>query len=169
MARERGYRAVSVPEAVCQVPRTSSVSHEYRRKVRTIARGMQTLRFKAHLLNPFRYGLFSWMLFSHKVCRWALPWGIVVALAALGVLAATGAIWARLAVLGAAAGLVLGVVGWASPRAASFRPVSMAAFLVAGNLAVLHAAIRALGRAGTPTWEPTRRGTLPVAAAGAER
>ena len=39
-----------------------------------MTRGMETLWFKRALLNPIRYGAFSWMLFSHKVCRWLLPW-----------------------------------------------------------------------------------------------
>ncbi|OLD90131.1 MAG: hypothetical protein AUG85_00390 [Gemmatimonadetes bacterium 13_1_20CM_4_66_11] len=35
VAREHGYRAVSVPAAICYVPRSSSLRREYRRKVRT--------------------------------------------------------------------------------------------------------------------------------------
>src|SRR5205823_7962831 len=35
-ARLRGYRAISVDDAVCYVPRTLSVGVEYRRKTRTI-------------------------------------------------------------------------------------------------------------------------------------
>src|SRR5690606_27846349 len=73
-AREHGYRAVSVPQATCAVPRGTSLKKEYRRKVRTITRGMQTLWYKRHLLDPVRYGSFAWMLWSHKICRWMLPW-----------------------------------------------------------------------------------------------
>src|SRR5205814_5211215 len=43
LARRRGLRAVSVPEAVCFVPRGASLRQEYRRKVRTMARGLRTL------------------------------------------------------------------------------------------------------------------------------
>ncbi|PYO43843.1 MAG: glycosyltransferase family 2 protein, partial [Gemmatimonadetes bacterium] len=69
-AREHGRRAVSVPAALCFVPRGASLRQEYRRKVRTITRGLATLTHKRALLNPLRYGVFAWMLFSHKVCRW---------------------------------------------------------------------------------------------------
>ncbi len=51
-AREHGYRAVSVSEALCLVPRGQSLRKEYRRKVRTIARGMRTLWCKRRLMNP---------------------------------------------------------------------------------------------------------------------
>ncbi|MGI8509828.1 MAG: glycosyltransferase [Gemmatimonadaceae bacterium] len=54
IAREAGFRAVSVNAAVCLVPRTQSLQSEYRRKIRTMARGLQTLWYKRHLLNPTR-------------------------------------------------------------------------------------------------------------------
>src|SRR5690349_10095839 len=43
MAKEHGLRAVSVHEAICLVPRTPALDAEYRRKVRTMARGLETL------------------------------------------------------------------------------------------------------------------------------
>ena len=65
--------SISVHEAVCFVSRTPSLRDEYRRKVRTMTRGLETLFYKRQLLNPFRYGWFAWMLFSHKLCRWLVP------------------------------------------------------------------------------------------------
>src|SRR5690606_16822661 len=55
IAREHGYRSVSVDDAVCYVPRAPSLHREYRRKVRTITRGMETLHNRGHLLNPLEY------------------------------------------------------------------------------------------------------------------
>src|SRR5690606_9975516 len=54
ITREHGYRAVSVDDATCLVPRSGSLGREYRRKVRTMTRGMRTLWFKRHLMNPMR-------------------------------------------------------------------------------------------------------------------
>lgn len=157
VAQERGYRAVSVPEAVCLVPRTASLRNEFRRKVRTMTRGMQTLQFKRHLLNPARYGLFAWMLFSHKVCRWLAPWAGLLALAALGVLALT-VVPARWLLAGVAAVFVAAAAGWVWPSA---RPVpkvfAVPAYLVGGNVAAIFAAIGAMRGLRHATWEPTRR------------
>ncbi len=116
VVREHGLRAVSVPEAICFVARTASLRNEFRRKVRTMTRGMQTLIFKRRLLNPARFGLFAWMLFSHKVCRWLAPWAGVVALVALGALSITVP-WARWLLGGVAALAVAGAVGWLWPAA----------------------------------------------------
>src|SRR5690606_18333002 len=110
-----------------------------------------------HLLNPLRHGLFAWMLFSHKACRWAAPWAAVLGL--VGVLAL--APFNTLALVAAAAALgvgVLALVGWNWPEGRTLpRMFSMPAFLVAGNVAVLHATLKALRGERHAVWEPTRR------------
>ncbi len=155
--REHGFRPVSVSRAVCYVPRTTSLRKEYRRKVRTITRGMQTLWHKRRLMNPLRYGWFSWMLVSHKVCRWALPWAAIAAGLALLALAPKSPLAAALAFAGILV-LVLAAIGWRRAEDESVPKVfSVPAYLVAGNLAAAHAFVRAVAGARDALWEPTRR------------
>lgn len=164
-AREHGYRTTTVPEALCYVPRAGSLQVEYRRKVRTMIRGMQTLFYKRHLLNPVRYGVFAWMLFSHKVCRWLVPWALAGTAAGI-VLLATSYPAARLALAGLAGLGILAAGGWYWPEGR--RPpgaVAIPAYLVLGNLAALHAAVLALRGVRNPVWEPTRRDPVRVATA----
>lgn len=156
-AQEHGYRAVSVPTALCLVPRGQSLRKEYKRKVRTIARGMRTFWFKRQLANPLRQGVFSWMLLSHKVARWMIPWAGLSALVALGLLAPTQA-WARLALALAFAMTALGAIGWLlSDRPRVPAAFSLPASLLAGNLAAAHALLRVLAGNEDALWEPTRR------------
>ena len=157
MAREHGLRAVSVDDAVCVVPRTTSVRAEYRRKIRTMARGLETLWYKRHLLNPFRHGVFAFMLMSHKLCRWLVYVTLPFSLLALSVAASSSKVAA--AVLGALLlGIAIGAAGmiWPEGRRAPY-PVALAGFLLASNLAGLVAWRRAMGRQRSPFWEPTRR------------
>jgi cellulose synthase/poly-beta-1,6-N-acetylglucosamine synthase-like glycosyltransferase len=160
-ARENGFRAVSVPAAICYVPRGGSLHQEYRRKVRTITRGLATLRHKAALLSPLRYGAFSWMLFSHKVCRWLVPWALVAALFALGAMALTSES-ARVLAAFCGVGGVFALIGWrCSARSEPPAVVALPAYIAAGNVAVLHAWLRLLAGRRAPVWEPTRRGAVP--------
>ena len=160
-AREHGFRAVSVPAAICYVPRSRSQHQEYRRKVRTMTRGLATLAHKRALLNPIRYGVFSWMLFSHKVCRWLVPWSLVGAGLALADLA-FALEWARVTLVVGGAALTVAALGWLWPDEASVpRVLALPAYVVAGNVAVLHAWLRLLTGRAAPVWEPTRRGAVP--------
>ncbi len=157
IARERGYRSVSIDEAVCLVPRTPRLIVEFRRKIRTMTRGLETLWYKRALMNPLRYGGFSIMLISHKLCRWLVyP---VLPLAAAGLVMAAVTWPAARVVLGVALAVVaLGVVGIRWP---DDRPVpalfAIPGFAVAANLAGLLAWRRAMGGQRSATWEPTRR------------
>jgi cellulose synthase/poly-beta-1,6-N-acetylglucosamine synthase-like glycosyltransferase len=146
-ARELGWRAVSVRDAVCFVPRIPSLRREYWRKVRTITRGIRTLWYKRALLNPLRYGLFSWILVSHKVCRWGVPFLALIALAWMPWA------WSLVGIAG-----VCAAVAWWWPEGNRLpRLIAVPGYFTLGNLAVLHAAWLALVGAGAPTWEPTRR------------
>jgi len=143
---------------MCYVPRSASLRREYRRKVRTMARGLRTLWYKRALLDLRRHGLFAWMLWSHKLCRWLVPWTLPLLAAALAALA-PGHWWAAAPLaLGGAAALVT-AIGWVWPEGRRLpRLIALPAYAVSGNLAALQAWIRALGGQGTALWEPTRRG-----------
>ncbi len=157
MAREHGLRAVSVDDAVCLVPRTASLKVELRRKVRTMARGLETLSYKRHLLNPFRYGSFAWMLFSHKLCRWLVYLALPFALVGLVLLAvAFPPAWAVVAI--AVLGVALGAIGIRWSDGVRVPAVfALPGFIFASNLAGVLAWVQVLRRRRTPVWEPTRR------------
>ena len=159
VARERGYRSVSAHEAVCFVPRTPSLEKEYQRKVRTMTRGLETLFYKRRLLNPFRYAWFAWMLWSHKVIRWLVPWALAgVVMASALIFLGGGAGWWRWLVVGELVLGTAGVLGWRWARLAETVPLLRApAYVVAGLTASLHAWIKALQGELNPLWEPTRR------------
>ena len=79
---EQGYRSVSDPAAVGSMTSVQDTKREFDRKVRTLIRGMTALFAYGHLLNPFRFGMFAFALWSHKVLRWTVPFFLVGALLA---------------------------------------------------------------------------------------
>jgi cellulose synthase/poly-beta-1,6-N-acetylglucosamine synthase-like glycosyltransferase len=159
IARHFGYRSVSVTDAICYVPRVALLRREYGRKVRTITRGWETLFYKRQLLNPFQHGLFSWMLFSHKMCRWLVPWALLLGVLALIILdLERWEAWAPLGVGLVTAVALLAAAGWFWPAGRPMpRLLSLSAYFVSGNIAALHASLRALRGEMNPIWEPTRR------------
>jgi cellulose synthase/poly-beta-1,6-N-acetylglucosamine synthase-like glycosyltransferase len=157
IARERGYRSVSVEAARCVVPRTASLRAEFRRKVRTMARGLATLWYKRVLLDPRRYGLFAFMLFSHKLCRWLVYAAAPTALLGLAVLAVThrpAAVLAAAVAIGVA--MAIAATRWPAGRRVP-RLLALAGYLVGSITAGVLAWVTLLRRQRMPVWEPTRR------------
>ena len=68
----KGYRFMYEPDAYATENAASSVSEEWKRKVRISAGGFQAIARLRALLNPLRYGLLSFQYISHRVLRWTL-------------------------------------------------------------------------------------------------
>jgi cellulose synthase/poly-beta-1,6-N-acetylglucosamine synthase-like glycosyltransferase len=157
VAREHGFRAVSVDAAVCLVPRTVSLQREFRRKARTMARGLQTLWYKRKLLDPLHYGSFAWMLWSHKLIRWAVFLAAPLALGALCVLSWDSSV-ARVVLGAAGLGIALGIVALRAPEGRPLpRVVALCGFVLASHLAGFLAWTKAIRGETNSIWEPTRR------------
>ena len=158
MARAHGLRAVSVREAVCYVPRAAALGTEFRRKVRTMARGLETLWQWRRMLNPFTSGLFAFMLLSHKLCRWLIYLLTPFAFIGLTMLAVSSA--ASAALLGAAvlSVAIAGLVWRRSLQSARVNRIeSMLAFSLACVCAGFLAWMKVFRRQQNAIWEPTRR------------
>ena len=155
-ARERGYRSVHVPDAVCFVPRSGSMTRETGRKGRTMSRGLATLGHHRGLLNPLRYGSFALKLFSHKLCRWLVFLLAPLALPGLALLATNSPVALALLVV-VSAGLVLGWSGLRRPDAELGRLWQLAAFGTGTFAAGFGAWVQVLRSGSAAVWEPTRR------------
>lgn len=91
--REQGYRVVYQPTARLYEDTLTEASDEFRMRVRVALRAWWALKDKAALLNPLRFGVFAWQLWSHKVLRYLAPLLQLVALASNLALATRGGIW----------------------------------------------------------------------------
>lgn len=74
-----GLRGVSDPQSIGYYANILNETEEFDRKVRTVLRGITVLMRNVAILNPLRYGLFSWQVFSHKLCRWLVPFWVILA------------------------------------------------------------------------------------------
>jgi len=153
---QQGYRCVYEPAAVSVEEAAGSFDKEFRRKVRIVNRAWRAMVRLRHLLNPFRYGLFSLQLLSHKVLRWLVPVFLLALLAVNVALARTQALYA------AALGLqiafyLLAAVGY-SLRHSGRMPffVSIPFYFCLVNVASLRGVIDAYRGRSYTIWTPAR-------------
>lgn len=69
---EQGYRAVFAADAIATERIPDDVNVEFRRRVRLVTGGLQSLRYSWKLLLPTR-GFLSLSFLSHKILRWLSP------------------------------------------------------------------------------------------------
>jgi glycosyltransferase involved in cell wall biosynthesis len=151
-----GMRAVSDRRVIGYYTNISDARKEYQRKLRTVTRGMSSLRIRAEVLNIFRYGRFSFEVFSHKVMRWATPWFLLGALGINVALALQNSFYRVL--------LVIQLALYLSPVATRIAPglhkiglARIGVYFVEVNVAILHAALLTLSGRTILTWEPSKR------------
>lgn len=75
----KGYRGVFEPAAICYEDTAGSFSEEGARKERIVNRSFRGLMSVKEVLNPFRFGIFSWQVVSHKLLRWLVPFFLLIA------------------------------------------------------------------------------------------
>lgn len=153
----QGYRVIHRDDLIGYVPMVVSSGAELSRRTRIIAAGIRTVLANAVLLNPFRYPLFAWQLWSHKVQKWLFPFmvtaNIILAIllqARSPVYQVVMALYLITAVM-ALAGFVLKGPGLV------LKPFRMANFLLLSMVAVVTAWYQVLTGAKTGTWEPSHR------------
>ena len=151
-----GLRGVSDPASVGYYKNLTDEKKEYQRKVRTVLRGIAVLMRSLPMLNPLRYGIFAWQLFSHKLCRWLVPFAMIGTLGSNIVLGISSGPY-RVLLLGqilfyAIAAAYAGC-SW-MPRSNVFR---LPSFFVLVNLSIIDAWMRYFRGDRVFRWEPSKR------------
>jgi predicted ATP-grasp superfamily ATP-dependent carboligase/cellulose synthase/poly-beta-1,6-N-acetylglucosamine synthase-like glycosyltransferase len=163
---QQGYRLVFEPEARAWEETAPGAGGEFGRRVRLMTRGLRAVTLRRGLLNPFRYGFYAVVLFTHKVLRRMLPLTLPLLLFSSAQLAQRGLFYQ--AALGAQALFyALAGVGYLFRRRAVGRSKLLYApfYFTLANAAGLVAIWKFAKGQRISTWEPVRPG-LSAAAAG---
>lgn len=75
---EQGYRLVFESNALAYEDPMPNAEKEFSRKVRIMNRGLRGVLLRKKLLNPFRHGFYSLVLFSHKILRRLVPFFLII-------------------------------------------------------------------------------------------
>ena len=153
---KKGLRGVSDEESVGYYKNLADERKEYERKVRTVVRGISVFMRSLALLNPFKYHLFAWQLISHKLCRWMVPFALILAFVTNGLLALNPG-WYRTLFWGQAAFYGLAVLYLWSQRLPKVAMLRLPSFFVMVNLSILDAWFRYLRGDRILSWDPSKR------------
>ena len=150
----RGYRVVYEPDAILHENTLTTSRAEYRMRVRVALRAWWAMADMLMLLDPRRYGLFSFQLFSHKVLRYAVFAAIPTFYAAAAALAAEGIVY-QASYLFTSALLILAVVGGIAERIGYSSPVvSVPYYFILINVAAGQALVKFLSGKKQAVWTP---------------
>lgn len=150
-----GLRGVSDSESIGYYKNIADEKKEFDRKVRTVLRGISVFMKRLPLLNPFKYGLFSWQLFSHKLCRWLVPFAMIIAFLSNAIFAGDSGFYQITLTLQVIFYLMalLGI----TTNLFSKNILKLPSFLVVVNLSILNAWFLYIRGRRMVSWNPSKR------------
>jgi hypothetical protein len=107
-------------------------------------------------LNPLRYGLFSLQVWSHKVLRWTVPIGMVLALSTSAALARYSGLY-QILLTGQLAAYAAAAAAQLSIAARRIAPLRIALYFFVANAATAAAMWDFLRGVRIVTWNPSQR------------
>ncbi len=157
---EQGYRLVFESEAIAYEEPVAAANREFGRKVRIMNRGLRGVLLRKRLLNPFRYGFYSVVLFSHKVLRRMVPFFLLMLLAASWVLHTSHAFYLY-AAAAQSAFYVMASLGYLlrRHRLGRLKFFYIPFFYCLANAAAMVAFCKLFAGTRIEFWQPQRQGT----------
>lgn len=153
---KRGLVAIGCPKVIGIYKDVKDPGLEYPRKMRTVIRGITAIARHPEVLNPFRLGLFSFQVWSHKIMRWGVPWFMLLFLILSMLLQGEGMIY-TLALIAQQIFYAVALAGWLSSRLQRYTLVRIVFFFVQTNLALAQATISFLFGKRMTLWTPSKR------------
>lgn len=147
---------VICPEVVGIYKDVEDASLEYRRKTRTVIRGITAIVRHPEVLNPFSMGFFAFQVWSHKIMRWGVPWFMAAFLLLTLNLQGQGLIF-TLALIAQCIFYGLAVFGWLSETMRKYILIKIIFFFVQTNLALAEASVSVLLGKRMTVWSPSKR------------
>jgi poly-beta-1,6-N-acetyl-D-glucosamine synthase len=160
----RGLRFEYEPEAYAIETASISVHEEWKRKVRICAGAFQAMPKLLFLLNPFRYGWFSFQYFSHRVLRWTLaPVSLLLLVVSNAILAWHGETVYQLLFALQASFYLLAFLGYLlRDKEVSIKGFFVPFYFVLMNASVFAGFSRYVTGAQTVLWDKAERAELDV-------
>ena len=152
----KGYRSVSAPDVLGFYEDLKDPSKEYGRKVRTVLRGMTGLSRHLDVMNPAKFGLFAFQVFSHKLMRWGVPWFLALLLVITIAVVNQGWFY-QFALIGQFLFYFAALLAHLNESIRAFSPIRLLYFFVHVNVALMDSAMKFFTGTRMTTWKPSSR------------
>jgi cellulose synthase/poly-beta-1,6-N-acetylglucosamine synthase-like glycosyltransferase len=153
---KNGMIAVTMPDVHGYYRDLSDSSKEYQRKLRTIIRGLTSISRHKEVLNPFKFGVFAFQVWSHKLLRWAVPWFLIALMITTLLIYSSGIFYSAIFIAQILFYLIV-LVALVMPSMRENTFCKIPFFFIQVNLAIAHATILFLGGKRMVTWSPSKR------------
>jgi hypothetical protein len=148
--------AITCPDVIGIYKDVKDPALEYRRKMRTVIRGITAIYRHTEVLNPLTMGLFAFQVWSHKIMRWGVPWFMLAFAIATVSLQGQGAVY-TLALVAQIIFYALAMAGWLSLRIRDNTIVRIIFFFVQTNIALAQATLSFISGKRMTVWTPSQR------------
>lgn len=153
---KKGMVAITCPDVVGRYRDVKHSGLEYRRKMRTVIRGITAISRHPEVLNPFSMGMFAFQVWSHKIMRWGVPW-FMLAFAIITLLLQGQSVIYMLALIAQVVFYALALAGWLSTWLRKNAIIKIVFFFVQTNLALAQATLMFLLGKRMTVWAPSQR------------
>ena len=153
--KKRGFRTVLEPKAICKEFTTLSVKEDMAKRIRITIQNIRGLIDQAEILNPFRYGLYSLLVTSHKLLRLLVPAFLLIIFISNAILAYGSWIYSLIFISQIMFYLV-GFVGYFMNGRVRLKLINTVFYFCLSNLAILVGIIEFFKGKKMATWEPIR-------------
>lgn len=153
----QGYKVIHRDDLIGYVPMVASSGAELSRRTRIIQAGIRTVLANAALLNPLRYPVFAWQLWSHKVLKWFFPFMVAADIILAAMLWTVGPVYKAIIGVYVLTGM-LALSGYVvKGNGPPFKPFRAANFLLLSMTAVVTAWFRVAIGHRTVVWDPSHK------------
>lgn len=153
--KKKGFRVVLEPEAVCVERAVHSMAEEMAKRIRITLQNIRGLLDRIEILNPFKYGVYSILVISHKLFRLLVPVFLMMLFISNAVLAFESNLFLVL-LLFQGIFYLTAVIGYFTSKKLKLKIVESVFYFCLSNLAILIGILRFVKGRKVVTWEPIR-------------
>jgi len=151
-----GLRGVSDPNAIGLYLDIADEQKEFQRKVRTVLRGLTVYFNHLEFLNIFRYKIFSYQYFCHKLLRWLVPFFLIGAYFSNAILAVNSSLYFSIMIIHTLFYLA-GILSLRGIINISSKMAKLPQYFLTVNLSILIAWGKFLRGERIVLWQPSQR------------